>query len=128
MDRTAGVLLSGMEKPAAVRFPVHDLIARRWSPRAFADRAVEPEKLASLLEAARWAPSSFNEQPWRFLVAPREDREGFERLLSSLVEVNQKWAKQAPVLVLSAAKLYFEKSGAPNRHAFHDVGLATENL
>jgi nitroreductase len=128
MGRRGRVFLSGMEKPAAARFPIHDLIARRWSPRVFADRPVEPEKLSSLLEAGRWAASSFNEQPWRFLVAPREDREGFERLFSSLVEANQKWAKSAPVLVLTAAKLYFEKSGAANRHALHDVGLATANV
>src|SRR5258705_8772003 len=117
-----------MKAPAAVGSRLNALIPRRWSARAFADRPVEPEKLSSLLEAGRWAASSFNEQPWRFLVAPREDREGFERLLSCLVEVNQKWAKSAPVLILTAAKLYFERSDAANRHAFHDVGLATANV
>jgi nitroreductase len=117
-----------MEKPTDARYPIHDLIRRRWSPRAFADRPVEPEKLRSLLEAARWAPSSFNEQPWNFIVATRENGEEFERMLSCLVEGNVAWAKNAPVLMLSVAKLKFERTGKPNRHAFHDVGLAAENL
>ena len=117
-----------MEKPADARYPVHDLIRRRWSPRAFADRPVEPEKLRSLLEAARWAPSSFNEQPWSFIIATRENREEFERMLSCLVEGNVAWTKNAPVLMLSVAELKFERTGKPNRHAFHDVGLAAENL
>src|SRR5262249_61528580 len=64
-----------MDKTAKTEFPVHDLIRLRWSPRAFADRPVEPEKLRSLLEAARWAPSSYNEQPWAYLVARREQPE-----------------------------------------------------
>lgn len=109
-------------------YPLHDLLRRRWSPRAFSDRGLEPEKLRSLLEAARWAPSSFNEQPWRFVLAPREDSEAFERLLGCLVEGNQKWARRARVLMLSVAKLRFDRTGKENRHAFHDVGLAVENL
>src|ERR1700737_2358378 len=84
-----------MEKIAETQCPIHDLLRRRWSPRAFADRPVEPEKLCSLLEAARWAPSSFNEQPWFFLVAIREDREEFNRMLSCLVEGNVAWAQKA---------------------------------
>ncbi len=117
-----------IEKLAETKHPIHDLLRRRWSPRAFADRAVEPEKLRILLEAARWAPSSFNEQPWSFIVATHENRVEYERLLSCLVEGNQRWAKTAPVLMLSVAKLAFERTGKPNRHAFHDVGLAVENL
>ena len=117
-----------MEKPANTDFPVHDLLRRRWSPRAFADRPVEPEKLSSLLEAARWAPSSYNEQPWAYLLATREQPAEFARLLSVLVEGNIAWAQRAPVLMLSLARLNFERNGRPNRHAFHDVGLASENL
>lgn len=117
-----------MEKLAATQYPIHDLLRRRWSPRAFADLAVEPEKLRSLLEASRWAPSSYNEQPWSFIVATREHPAEHERLLSCLVEGNQRWAKTAPVLMLSVAKLHFDRNGASNRHAFHDVGLAVENL
>ena len=117
-----------MEKPAPVDYPVHPLIRRRWSPSAFSDKPVDPEILRSLFEAVRWAPSSFNEQPWFFIVATRDDSVAFERLLACLTPGNQKWAKRAPVLILSAAKMNFEHNGKPNRHAFHDVGLAVENL
>jgi nitroreductase len=117
-----------MEKLAKTEFPIHDLLRRRWSPRAFSDRPVEPEKLRSLLEAARWAPSSYNEQPWAYLVATQDDPGEYARLLSVLVEGNMAWARRAPVLMLSLAKLNFERNSKPNRHAFHDVGLATANL
>lgn len=117
-----------MEKPAETKYPIHDLLRRRRSPRAFADRRVEPEKLRSLLEAARWAPSSYNEQPWSFIVATKENPIEYERLLSCLVEGNIQWAQRAPVLMLSVAKLYFDRNRKGNRHAFHDVGLAIENL
>src|SRR6266702_6198279 len=117
-----------MEKLAETQYPIHDLLRRRWSPRAFSDRRVEPDKLRSLWEAARWAASSFNEQPWSFIVATRQKQEEHARLLSCLVEKNQQWARLAPVLMVSVAKLKFEKTGKPNRHAFHDVGLAMGNL
>jgi nitroreductase len=116
-----------LEKPAETQYPVHELIRKRWSPRAFADRPVETEKLLSLFEAARWAPSSYNQQPWRFIVATKDNPEEYQRLLGTLVEFNQGWAKSAPVLVLAIAKLHFD-DGKNNRHAFHDVGLAIENL
>lgn len=117
-----------MEKPAPTRYPIHELLGRRWSPHAFAERGVEPEKLRRLLEAARWAPSSFNEQPWSFLVATKDEPAEYERLLGCLVEANQQWARLAPVLMLSVARLNFERNAKPNRHAFHDVGLAAASL
>lgn len=117
-----------MEKPAETDHPIHDLLRRRWSPRAFADRAIETEKLLRLLEAARWAPSSYNEQPWAFIVATKDQPEAFDRLAGCLVEFNARWARAAPMLALSVAKLQFERNGKPNRHAMHDVGLAAENL
>jgi len=117
-----------MEKPAEAGHPIHELLARRWSPHAFAERAVEREKLLSLLEAARWAPSSFNEQPWAFIVATKDEPEEYARLLGCLVEGNQAWAKSAPVLMLSVAKLNFDRGAKPNAHAWHDVGLAAMNL
>lgn len=117
-----------MEKPADTQHPIHELLRRRWSPRAFADRAVTPEALRSLLEAARWAPSAYNEQPWSFLLATKEDASEFARMLGCLMPGNQAWAKAAPVLLISVAKLRFERGDKPNRHAFHDVGLASENL
>ena len=116
-----------MEKPAETQSPIHDLLKRRWSPRAFAERPVEPEKLRNLFEAARWAPSSNNGQPWRFLVATKENKADWDRLFTCLVEGNQKWAHQAPVLMLSVATLTFD-DGSANRHAFHDTGMAVENL
>jgi nitroreductase len=115
------------QKLAETQYPVHNFIRSRWSPRAFSDRAVEPEKLLSLLEAARWAPSSYNHQPWNFIVATKDDATEYNRLLSTLVEFNQGWAKNAPVLILTVAKIRTD-DGKTNRHAFHDVGLALENL
>ena len=117
-----------MDQQAQLQFPIHDLLARRWSPRAFDERLVEPQLLQSLLEAARWAPSSNNEQPWRFIVASKQHETDWNRLFECLAEGNRRWAFRAPVLVLSVASLQFEDDGKPNRHAFHDTGLATENL
>lgn len=117
-----------MDKPAETRFPLHDLLKRRWSPRAFSEQPVGPDMLLTLLDAARWAPSSSNEQPWRFVVATKEEPADYDRLLACLLEGNRKWAYRAPVLILSVARMDFEDDSRPNRHAFHDVGLATENL
>jgi nitroreductase len=116
-----------MRKPAETRIPVHELIRERWSPRAFLDRRIESEKIVALLEAARWAPSSSNEQPWSYLVATRDQPEQFERLSSCLVEGNA-WAKSAPLLLLAVSTLNSSRTGKPNRYAHHDVGLANENL
>jgi nitroreductase len=117
-----------VEKPAETQYPIHELLRRRWSPRAFSDRRVDPSTLRSLLEAARWAPSSSNEQPWSFLVARKDDEAEFGRLLSCLVESNQVWAQHAPVLMVSVARMSFEEEGKPNRHAFHDVGQAVADF
>ncbi len=117
-----------MHKPATNAFPIHDLIRDRWSPRAFSDKPVQPEVLASLFEAARWAPSSFNEQPWAYLVATKNDPENFAKMLSVLVDFNAGWAKNAPVLVLAVARLAFQNNGKPNRNAFYDTGAASALL
>ena len=117
-----------MEKLADTTYPIEPLLTRRWSPRAFADRSVEPEKLLRLWEAARWAASCSNQQPWYFIVATREDEAEYARLLSCLRENNQQWASHAPVLMVSVAKLAFDMNSQPNRYAFHDVGLAVANL
>ena len=117
-----------MEKPADTQYPIHDLMQHRWGPRAFADRLIEPEKLHSLFEAARWAPSSNNEQPWRFIIANKDHETEWNRLLACLVEGNRNWASRAPVLILSVASLNFGDDAKPNRHAFHDTGMAVENL
>jgi nitroreductase len=117
-----------MSRQAATDYPVHELIAARWSPYAFADRPVDRQDLLSLLEAARWAASSYNEQPWSYLVATKDEPEEFERLLSCLVEPNQAWARNAPVLALSVVSLNFSRNGKPNAAAVHDMGLAAGNL
>ena len=117
-----------MEKPAQTLLPLHSLIQRRWSPRAFSSRHLEPETLHTILEAARWAASSFNEQPWRYIVATQENPAEFDRMLQCLVERNQAWAKGAPVLMLSMAKQHFTHSGQENRAARHDVGASSATL
>ncbi|HLP01524.1 MAG TPA: nitroreductase family protein [Opitutaceae bacterium] len=116
------------EKKASVDHPIHELLAARWSPYAFADRAVDDVDLASLFEASRWAASSYNEQPWSYCVATKRNPFEFDRLLSCLVPANQAWAKDAPVLVLSLVHLRFARTGMDNRAAVHDLGLATANL
>jgi nitroreductase len=108
--------------------PIHELLVKRWSPYAFSDRPVAEEDLRALFEAARWTASSFNEQPWRYLVATRKDPEEFGRLLSCLVEGNQPWAKSAPVLALGCVSLKFALNGKPNAAAVHDLGLASASL
>jgi nitroreductase len=115
-------------KHAIPDHPIHDLLARRWSPYAFADRPVSEEDLRSLFEAARWAASSYNEQPWSYLVATKASPEDFERLLSCLVQGNQAWARDAPVLALGCTSLYFALNGKPNAAAVHDLGLASASL
>lgn len=117
-----------METLTEKEIQIHPLIKKRWSPRAFFNRSVEKEKLLQLFEAARWAPSSYNEQPWRFIVATKENPAAFGLLFDCLTEKNQRWAVSAPVLMLSIAKTHFERNGKPNRHAYHDVGLAMGNL
>jgi nitroreductase len=116
------------QNPAPTAVPVHDLVSHRWSPRAFDSRAVERHKLQSLFEAARWAASSYNAQPWFFIVAAKDDPGNFQRVLDCFVEFNQSWAKHAPVVAISVARLKFEHNGQPNRHAYHDVGQAAANL
>jgi nitroreductase len=116
------------ERPAPADYPINELMRRRWSPRAFEEgRPVEREKILTLLEAARWAPSCFNDQPRHFLVFDGSDQDALRKARACLTPGNA-WALEAPVLMLSVARETFEKNGKPNRWAQHDVGLATENL
>jgi nitroreductase len=117
-----------MQKPAPSDFPVHELIRERWSPRAFADKPVPQNVLRSIFEAARWAPSSYNEQPWAYLVATRDDKDSFQKMLSVLVQFNADWAKGAPVLALAVSELAFAHNNAPNRNAYYDTGAASALL
>ena len=107
---------------------IQESITLRFSPLAFLDKPVEPEKVIALFEAARWAPSSFNEQPWRFIYALRENHSQFNSLLDCLVEGNRIWARNAPMLVLSVARMNFSGNKKYNKYALHDTGLATGNL
>lgn len=115
-------------KYATPDHPIHELIASRWSPYALADRPVSDDDLRSLFEAARWAPSSYNEQPWSYLVATKANRVAFERLLSCLVEANQPWAQASPALAIGCTSLNFVRNGKPNAAAIHDLGLASATL
>ncbi len=116
------------EKHARPNHPLLEVLARRWSPYVFEPRPVEREKLLSCLEAARWAASSYNEQPWSFIVAPRDEEPEFQQLLGCLVEANQAWARDAGVLLLTVAARTFRRNDRPNRVAAHDVGLAMGNF
>jgi nitroreductase len=117
-----------MKNPAPAEYPVHELIRERWSPRAFSRKEISSEDLRSLFEAARWAPSSSNEQPWAFIVATRNDNENFSKALQPLVEFNANWAKNAYVLGFAVAELAFAKNSAPNRNAHYDTGAAMSQL
>lgn len=108
--------------------PINFLLRQRWSPRAFSSQRVELEKLRNVLEAARWAASASNEQPWSFIVATKEDTANFEKLLSCLVEKNQQWARSAPVLMLAVATTLSPRNQKPNRHAYYDLGQAVMGL
>ena len=116
------------ETKATTDFPIHDLLAERWSPDVFQHRPVPPSDLRSLFEAARWAPSSYNEQPWTYIVATKDSPEQFDTLLSCLSAGNQVWAKSAPVLALGVVSLKLTRDGTLNRAAVHDLGLASGNL
>jgi nitroreductase len=111
-----------------VEHPIHDALADRYSPYVWADRDVDPGDLRSLFEAARWAASSYNEQPWRYLVACRGKEEDFARMLSCLVEGNREWAEAVPVLALGLVRTTLARNDRPNGMARHDLGAASAQL
>jgi nitroreductase len=111
------------KKPTENQYPIHDLLRNRWSPRAFSVQPVEEEKLLSLLEAARWAPSGSNLQPWAFLIATIDRPEEHARMVSILGERNQVWARHAPLLVLTLANTE-RMAGKKNLWAYYDLGQA----
>ncbi len=114
-------------KPAQTDFPIHDLISKRWSARAFSTASVEKTKLLSILEAARWAPSSRNEQPWRYIVFTKDNPDKLKEAQSVLLEINS-YAKRAPVLICAIAKKSYTDNGNYNRLHLHDLGAANENM
>jgi nitroreductase len=115
------------EKRGKSEVPVQDLFLRRWSPRAFAESPIDIDTLKAIFSAGQWAASSFNEQPWRFVVGRRGDQV-WHRIFESLVPANQSWAKSAPVLFASFAKKTFSQNGVTNRVAQHDVGAASAQI
>lgn len=119
-----------MEKPAITQAPIHDIIAHRWSPRAYDEnKAVSQEQIISLLEAARWAPSCFGDEPWRFIVCDKnKEATAWENALACLVPGNQAWANNAPVLILICADTLFGHNGKPNRWGDYDTGAAAVSL
>jgi nitroreductase len=117
-----------MDKPAPIDHPVHDLIRDRWSPRAFSSRPIPPADLCSLFEAARWAPSAYNDQPWYFIFSHQNEPAMFEKMLSCLVEANQVWARKAAVLAVAVARTELLHDQSPNRHALYDTGQAVAAL
>jgi nitroreductase len=119
---------SPLAEEASAQGELHPLIAQRRTRRAFSSRLVESDTLRSLLEAARWAPSSMNEQPWSFIVANRQKQAEFDRMLGCLMDFNVRWAQHAPVLMLAVVRLNFAVNGECNRHAFYDLGHAMAAL
>lgn len=117
-----------MEKPAVTDVLLNEELRRRWSPRAFDPRPVGRETLRRIFEAARWAASAYNEQPWRFLLASRDQEPTFSLLLGCLKEQNQAWAANAGALAVGLARNFFTHNEKPNRHAHHDLGLAVAQL
>ncbi len=115
-------------KEAITKHPVHELIRKRWSARAFSKKSITDETLFTLFEAARWAASSNNEQPWRYIYAKREDKEAFDKIVDCLMAGNQPWAKNAAVLILCVIKNTSGAENRPNPIALHDAGLANATL
>jgi nitroreductase len=114
-------------KHAVSEQPVADLILKRWSPRAFADKPVSDADLKTIFTAAAWAASSFNEQPWRFVIGRMGDQT-WTKIFDALMPPNKLWAKTVPVLVATFAKKTFSHNNTPNGVAQHDVGAASANF
>jgi nitroreductase len=116
-----------MTKIADTDFPINNLIARRWSARAFSTKAVEKSKLLSILEAARWAPSSRNEQPWRYIIFTNDNLDKLKNAQTVLLDINS-YAKRAPILICAITKKTYSDNGIYNKLHFHDLGAANENM
>lgn len=114
-------------KQASTSYDIHPLLSSRWSPRAFSDKLIEAETIGSLFEAARWAASGNNGQPWSFIIASRQNPEEFERLAACINPFNLDWAKNAALLGISVAQV-IRDDGKPSRLALFDLGLAMQNL
>lgn len=119
---------SSMEKSTDFSSPVMEVIKKRRSRRAYADKMVEPQKIHSLFEAARWAPSSLNEQPWFYIYATRDQESLYNKIFDALKEGNKIWARHAPLLIVSFARKKFIRFDSPNPSARYDLGAANAFL
>jgi nitroreductase len=117
-----------MEKNAVIEHEVIKEIKLRRSGRAYSESPVEPEKIHTVLEAARWAPSSSNEQPWKYVLATKDNSELYDKIFDTLADGNKSWVKHVPVILVSLARKTFLKTGAANRFALHDTGAANALL
>ncbi|MFC2136717.1 nitroreductase family protein [Bacteroidota bacterium] len=117
-----------MKPSKKTTYEVHELIAKRWSPRAFDTKDIEQGKINSLFEAARWAASAMNEQPWNFIFATRKDQKKYNDIFSCLAEGNQVWAKNSPLLIITFINTRYKRNNKINNWAIHDLGLAIGNL
>jgi len=122
MNKLSKTLVNPVEKS------VFESIQKRWSPYRFEARPVEDEKITSLLEAARWAASSFNDQPWSWVIARRQETAAFETMLGCLAEANRAWAGRAGVLMITVTRSCFRYNNQPNRVALHDLGQAAAHM
>ncbi len=120
--------MSHSEPSSSIHYPVAELISERKSVRAYLNRPIEQEKINSLFEAVRWAPSSSNEQPWFYIYATPDQPELYKKISNLLNEGNRIWASQAPLLVVSLARKFFKKNEKPNSHALYDLGGANSFL
>lgn len=118
----------GMQKSNQIEHPVSDLIKNRKSIRAFSNQPIDPDKINSLFEATRWAPSSTNEQPWVYIYATRDQTELWDKLFSCLNDGNKAWAKDVPLLILSLARKNFTRFHGTNTYAMYDLGGANSFL
>lgn len=120
-------IMKNTNKLAETKYPINEFIVQRWSARSFSNKAISKDELNTLFEAASWAPSSMNEQPWHYLYAHRGS-DGFESMTQCLMDGNKPWAKNGSTMLISLAKKTFDKNGNQNRHHMHDVGAANAHL
>lgn len=117
-----------INRSSEFEYPVNELIRLRRSRRAYTSRSIEEEKIKSLFEAARWAPSSMNEQPWKYIYATKENPDLWNKIFDSLTEGNRIWVKGAPLLIVSMSRKNFTKNEMPNKSARYDMGAANAFL
>lgn len=117
-----------MAKEAKTNYNILEVLKKRYSPRAFSTKTVDDIDLKTILEAARWAPSASNEQPWRFIVGAKSKGDTYNKIFDSLVEFNQIWCERVPVLIVVCTQKFNSKNGDENKYRFYDAGQAAAHL